>query len=79
MTCREFADFILDYSTGELSLSTRRSFERHLTVCPNCREYLLQYLAAVELGRTAFVDEEVSAISAGVPEELVASILASRT
>ena len=78
MTCREFAAFILDYSSGELPLSTRLIFERHLTVCPNCREYLAQYLLAIQLGRMAFVDEDASAIKAGVPEDLVASILASR-
>ena len=78
MTCREFADFMLDYSSGELPLATRQIFERHLSVCPNCREYLAQYAAAVRLGRIAFVDEEASAIKAGVPADLVASILASR-
>ena len=78
MTCREFAAFILDYSSGELPLSTRLIFERHLSVCPNCREYLAQYVVAVQLGRMAFVDEDASAIKAGVPEDLIASILASR-
>ena len=78
MTCREFAAFILDYSSGELPLSTRLIFERHLSVCPNCREYLTQYVVAVQLGRLAFVDEDASAIKAGVPEDLIASILASR-
>ena len=78
MTCRELAAFILDYSSGGLPLSTRLIFERHLSVCPNCREYLAHYLVAVRLGRMAFVDEEASAIEAGVPEDLVASILASR-
>ena len=79
MTCREFADFILEYASGELPLATRHSFERHLSVCPNCGEYLAQYLAAVELGRSAFVDQEASAITAGVPRDLVLSILAARS
>jgi anti-sigma factor RsiW len=77
MTCREVADFILDYSTGELSLEVRGMFERHLSVCPNCREYLAQYLTIVKLGRRAFGDD-LGAAESGVPEELVAAILAAR-
>jgi anti-sigma factor RsiW len=77
MTCREVADFILDYSTGELCDEVREVFERHLSVCPNCREYLAQYSTTVELGRHAFDDEAV-AVESGIPEELVAAILAAR-
>ena len=76
MTCREVADFIMHYATGELSASTRETFEHHLSRCPNCREYLAQYHTTVELGRHAFEDD-VSAVVAGVPEELIAAILAS--
>ena len=36
MTCREFAEFLSDYLSGELSPETRAQFEGHLTVCPNC-------------------------------------------
>ena len=78
MTCREVADFLMDYTTGELAVSERATFERHMSVCPNCREYLALYLAAIELGRGAFADEQTSAETAGVPEELVAAILAAR-
>ena len=79
MTCREFADFILDYSTGELAAPIRGAFERHLSLCPNCVEYLAQYLGAVKLGRAAFVDDEAAATAAGVPEQLLVSILAARS
>jgi anti-sigma factor RsiW len=78
VTCREVADFLLDYSIGELPESTRQAFERHLSVCPNCREYIALYLASVELGRRAFEDEERAAVQAGVPEDLVAAILGAR-
>lgn len=78
MTCREVADFIMDYSTGELSTSTREIFARHMDRCPNCREYLAQYLAAVTLGRHAFADDEAPASSSGIPDELVAAILSAR-
>jgi anti-sigma factor RsiW len=78
MTCREVADFLLDYSTGELPEVTRQAFERHLRRCANCREYLALYLASVELSRRAFEDENVLAIRAGVPDDLVAAIMSAR-
>ena len=78
MTCREVADFLLDYTTGELAGSERATFERHMSVCPNCREYLALYIAAIDLGRGAFADEHASAAAAGVPEDLVAAIMAAR-
>jgi anti-sigma factor RsiW len=78
VTCREFTDFILDYSTGELSVEMREVFERHLSVCLNCREYLALYLTTVELGRHACDDDGTLAVESGVPEELVAAILAAR-
>ena len=68
----------MDYINGELAASERATFERHMRVCPNCREYLALYIAAIELGRGAFADEQTSAAIAGVPEELVAAIMAAR-
>jgi anti-sigma factor RsiW len=78
VTCREVADFLMDYTNGELPRSERATFERHLRVCPNCREYLALYVATIELSRRACADEQRSAATAGVPEELVAAILAAR-
>jgi anti-sigma factor RsiW len=75
MTCREFADFIMDYMTGELPREERALFERHLRRCPHCPEYLKQYEDSVKAGRLAFAapDEEVPPT---VPDELVQAILA---
>jgi anti-sigma factor RsiW len=78
MTCREVAEFLLDYSTGELPDAMRQAFERHLTLCVNCREYLALYLASVELSRRAFENDDASAVRAGVPEDLVAAITSAR-
>lgn len=77
MTCRELADFILDYLAGELPLTTREPFERHLMQCRDCHEYLRQYRQTVEAGKRAFTclgDE----LPADVPEDLVQAILAAR-
>ncbi|HXW08320.1 MAG TPA: zf-HC2 domain-containing protein [Vicinamibacterales bacterium] len=78
MTCRELADFILDYLAGTLPDETRRIFDHHLTICPNCVRYLATYRSTVELGRRAFEDDDRRAREAGVPEELIAAILAAR-
>jgi len=78
VTCREVADFLMDFTTGELPDSERAAFERHMSLCPNCREYLALYVAAIELGRAGFADEHRSAAASGVPEGLVAAIMAAR-
>ena len=77
MTCREFADFMMDYLSEELSSESRARFDRHLGVCTNCRNYLTSYEETIKLGRKAFEDEEAS-LPADVPEALVRAILAAR-
>lgn len=75
MTCREFADFLLDYVSGDLPGSTLAVFEDHLSRCVNCRRYLAGYRESVALGRRAFEDDGL--IPKDVPEELLQSILAA--
>jgi len=78
LTCRELADFILDYLDGGLAGDVRERFEHHLSLCSNCRRYIAAYEKTVALGRRAFEDEDSSAAQAGVPEDLINAILASR-
>jgi anti-sigma factor RsiW len=75
LTCREIADFLLDYVSGELPDVHVAQFERHLAVCPACVDYIRSYKAAIQLSRNAF-DELVD--ETAVPEELVQAILATR-
>jgi anti-sigma factor RsiW len=75
VTCRELADFIMDYLNGELPGEVRVAFEEHLTRCPACVSYLAAYQSAVELGRQAFDDPEAFR---DLPEDLVKAILAAR-
>ena len=77
MTCREFADFMMDYLSEELSSEARDRFEHHLSLCTNCRKYLTSYEETVKLGKKAFEDESAP-LPAEVPEDLVAAILAAR-
>jgi anti-sigma factor RsiW len=74
MTCREVADFLADYVSGALAADVRTQFDRHLSVCPNCRAYLATYRATIELGRRAFAIPEADA-QTEVPAELVSAIL----
>jgi len=78
MTCREFADFIADYTHDELSDATRAAFEEHLRRCRNCRAYLALYLTTVRLERSLSLDGTREASACGVPEDLVAAILGAR-
>jgi anti-sigma factor RsiW len=77
MTCRELADFLMDYLNDDLPLDVRRSFDGHLTVCPNCVAYVRSYRTTIELGRRAFADVDAEA-ETEVPGELVQAILAAR-
>jgi anti-sigma factor RsiW len=77
VTCREFADFMADYLSGELPADTVARFETHLSVCENCTIYLANYRKAARLGRQVFADDEAP-VPDDVPEELVRAILASR-
>jgi anti-sigma factor RsiW len=77
MTCREFADFIMDYTSGEVSPDVRRDFETHLTRCPNCQKYLAGYRQTIALGRRAFDDDD-GELPGDVPEDLVKAIMAAR-
>ena len=36
VTCREFADFMADYLSGELAPALRQPFDYHLGLCVNC-------------------------------------------
>ncbi len=74
MTCRECADFLSDYLAGDLSVEVRATFERHLSLCPNCAIYLDQFRATVKAGKHAYEAAE----TAEMPEELVRAILAAR-
>jgi anti-sigma factor RsiW len=76
MTCREFADFMMDYLAGDLPPDVRQQFDIHLSLCTNCRKYLRSYEETVKLGERAFDDDE-ALVPAEVPEDLVKAIIAA--
>ena len=77
MTCREFADFMMDYLSDELSTESRAVFEYHLGLCINCRRYLASYRETIKLGKRAFEEDDAN-VPSQVPEDLVKAILAAR-
>jgi anti-sigma factor RsiW len=77
MTCREFADFMADYLSGELPSDSRAAFEHHLRLCVNCQKYLAGYEETIKLGKRAFADDD-AAVASQVPEELVQAILRAK-
>lgn len=77
MTCREFADFMADYLSGELAPDQGTAFDRHLAACPPCQAYLNDYAATIRLGRAAFAEPD-SPVPDAVPAGLVSAILAAR-
>lgn len=76
MTCRECAEFLADYLSGELPAKVQATFDRHLALCPNCVTYLEQYTATIRAGKAAFADDSSEGVS--FPEELIRAILAAR-
>lgn len=76
MTCREIADFLMDYFDAELPHAVRAEFERHLEHCPPCVNYLKSYATTMQLTRRAYCED--AADCPDVPEELVKAILAAR-
>ncbi len=74
ITCQELIDFLRLYLDGELPADRAEEFDRHLSVCDSCVQYLETYKTTVLLGRAAFLDPDAPA-GDEVPEELVAAIL----
>lgn len=64
----------MSYVDGELPPEQRSEFDRHMTVCPSCVNYLKTYERTVLLAKSSMDD----AVPDEVPESLIAAILAAR-
>jgi anti-sigma factor RsiW len=56
LVCQQAVELVTDYLEGRLSRRDRRRFERHLTGCPNCANYLEQI--RLTIAATGSVDAE---------------------
>jgi anti-sigma factor RsiW len=77
ITCRELIEFLHLYVSGELPPDRVEEFERHLSVCPSCVNYLQTYRDTIALGKAAFEDPDRPAEECA-PEELVSAVLRAR-
>jgi anti-sigma factor RsiW len=77
MTCKEFVEFVWKYLEGELPQDQRFTFDAHLSICPDCVNYLQNYGETVRLANEAFADEGAE-VPDDVPEDLVRAILDAR-
>lgn len=75
ITCRELIEFIAEYLEDRLPTEARREFERHLTVCPSCVNYLDAYRQTISLGKAALAPTEDRAVA---PDGLLKAIKAAR-
>jgi anti-sigma factor RsiW len=76
MNCRECAEFLFRYVSGELPAETHELFSLHLAKCRNCDIYLKQYRETIMAGKKACAREDETAPP--IPDELVRAILAAR-
>ena len=74
LTCQQLIDFIMSYLDGELPAEQRAEFERHMSACPSCVDYLHTYEKTVSLVKTCANDS----VPEDVPESLVQAILEAR-
>jgi predicted anti-sigma-YlaC factor YlaD len=77
ITCVEFEEFIALYIEGELSQRQLSTFNLHLKMCRECREYLTAYRRTKEIIQASATYSEALDPSA-VPEDLVKAILAAK-
>jgi len=70
MTCKEIIDALMEYLDGGLTPGQRAEFDRHLAVCPACRDYLRTYGETIRLGKASLCEHADEG-----PQELPASLV----
>ena len=48
-TCQELTELISDYLADKLEPSLKREFEKHLSICPDCVNFLNTYKKTVSV------------------------------
>jgi anti-sigma factor RsiW len=51
MNCRQLAELLADFVSGELPDERCRQIQDHLGICPPCIQYLESYRLTIELTR----------------------------
>jgi anti-sigma factor RsiW len=76
MNCHDATNFLMDYVAGDLPADVAATFDRHLSACANCREFLCQYRATIVAGQRACEDAHRDA-RATFPADLLQAIMAA--
>ena len=74
LTCQQLIDFLMGYLDGELPPEQKAAFDRHMSGCPSCVDYLKTYEKTVRLAKTC----ASNSVPEEVPESLVQAILEAR-
>lgn len=77
LTCRHAIEFLMAYVENELDPAVKSEFDRHLSICPSCVNYLDSYRRTVRLTRLLAKRDDGPA-AGRLPEGLVNAILAAR-
>ena len=77
ITCREFNAFIYDYIEGNLSEKQTVLFQRHMRVCPSCRNFLKTYIATYKARSQVSPYDDIE-VPVGVPQDLINAVLEVR-
>ncbi|MGF1581817.1 MAG: anti-sigma factor family protein [Gemmataceae bacterium] len=51
MTCRELADVLLEFISGELETQLHATIEQHLSICPHCDAVVHNYRVTIKITR----------------------------
>jgi anti-sigma factor RsiW len=75
LRCKEFIEFLDDYTAGTQDPAVRAEFERHIADCPPCADYLREYRQTIGLVKSCCDAKNAKAMA---PEGLIRAILAAR-
>lgn len=78
ISCKECIEFLDDYLAGEVPPSVLENFEKHLSLCPPCRDFIDSYRKTIEVTRCACREADEKANCDDVPPALIQAILQAR-
>jgi len=55
-TCKEISNLLLDYVNEDLTAPVKRSFDRHLKICPDCIGFLNTYRKTISTTQSVPVE-----------------------
>jgi len=56
-TCRQISELVFDYLNENLIPATKRDFEQHLSICPDCVSFLNTYKKTVAVTSSVNVEQ----------------------